>query len=113
MCHGVNVYDSSLVFDINGLVPNTSFNVECNEENRIINLNKGKSIIKPNLFVRNFDTFSTHSAYIGTFNKDVIFYLKSKGIGRDKIKELLLLGLLVNDGCPDEFIKKVKEVANG
>lgn len=113
VCHGVNVYDSSLVFDINGLVPNTSFNVECNEENRIINLNKGKSIIKPNLFVRNFDTFSTHSAYIGTFNKDVIFYLKSKGIGRDKIKELLLLGLLVNDGCPDEFIKKVKEVANG
>lgn len=113
VCHGVNVYDSSLVFDINGLVPKTSFNVECNEENRIINLNKGESVIKPNLFVRNFDTFSTHSAYVGTFNKDVIFYLKSKGIREDKIKELLLLGLLVNGSCPDEFIEKVKEVANG
>lgn len=113
VCHGVNIYDSSLVFDINGLVPNTSFNVECNEENKIINLSEGKSIIKPNLFVKNFDTFSTHSAYIGTFNKDVIFYLKSKGIGMVKIRELLLLGLLTNDCCPDEFIKKVREVANG
>lgn len=113
VCHGVNVLDGKLSFDINGLVPDSSFKAECNEENRIINLREGKSVIKPNLLVRNFDTFSTHSAYIGPFNKDVIFYLSSKGLGMDKIKELLLMGLLVNDGCPNEFINSVKEIANG
>lgn len=113
VCHGVNVYDKELVFDINGIVPSTSFKAECNEENRIINLREGKSVIKPNLLVRNFDTFSTHSAYIGPFNKDIIFYLSSKGLSVDKIKELLLMGLLVRDGCPQEFIDKLKEIANG
>lgn len=113
VCHGVNVSNEELVFDVNGIVPSTSFKAECNEENRIINLNKGKSVIKPNLLVRNFDTFSTHSAYIGPFNKDVVFYLSSKGLSMNKIKELLLMGLLVRDGCPSEFIDSVKEIANG
>lgn len=112
-CHGVNVLDKRLIFDVTGLVPQMCFNASCNEENKIINLNEGESVIKPNLLIRNYDTFSTHSAFIGPFNKDILFYLKSKGLKEKKIKELLLLDFLVSEDCPSEFLKKVKEVANG
>ena len=115
ICHGVNTDDKRLEFNIKGVIPNKASNCICNEENEIINLKDGESIIKPNLLIRNFNTCSSHSAYIGEFNKEKLFYLESRGISKENAIKLLMEGLLIGDALKEEakvqeFIKAMKEV---
>ena len=51
--HGVNVLNNKLSFDVTGLVPKDISKCICNQENQIINLSDGTSLIKPNLLIRN------------------------------------------------------------
>lgn len=116
--HGVNVNDNKLTFDITGLVPKNASKCIVNQENQIINLSDGTSLIKPNLLIRNFDTFSNHAAYIGKFKDELLFYLMSRGITFNKANELLMESLLINNGNKDElvvkeFINKLMEVNHG
>ena len=102
--HGVNVLNNKLSFDVTGLVPKDISKCICNQENQIINLSDGTSLIKPNLLIRNYDTFSNHAAYIGKFKDELLFYLMES--------------LLINNGNKEEkvvqeFIKNLKEVNNG
>ena len=118
ICHGVNASNNELVFDVDGVVLNESSNCTCLEDNQIINLKDGKSVIKPNLYIRNYDTFSKHSAYIGNFNKDKIFYLMSRGINESVTKKMLVEHLLIGNGSIEEdvvkqFMKDIMEVFNG
>ena len=109
ICRGVNMQNARLEFNITGLVPKESSKCVCNEDNEIINLKNGKSVIKPNLLIRNYDTFSNHSAYIGKFNEEKMFYLESRGISKDAAARLLMEGLLLGDAKSEE--KVVKEFA--
>ncbi|CDF20682.1 feS assembly protein SufD [Clostridium sp. CAG:609] len=116
--HGVNVLNNKLSFDVTGLVPKDISKCICNQENQIINLSDGTSLIKPNLLIRNYDTFSNHAAYIGKFKDELLFYLMSRGISFNKSNELLMESLLINNGNKEEkvvqeFIKNLKEVNNG
>ncbi len=115
ICHGVNTDNKKLEFNVLGIIPNDASNCICNEENEIINLKDGESIIKPNLLIRNYNTCSSHSAYIGEFNKDKLFYLESRGISKDKAIKLLMEGLLVGDASKEEQIVKefMKEIKYG
>ena len=75
-------------------------------------------VIKPNLLIRNFDTFSNHAAYIGEFSKDKMFYLESRGISKKNAIKLLMEGLLLGDGDREnvivkEFMDNLKEAYNG
>lgn len=101
--HGVNVYDKKFSFLVNGTILKDRSNSICNQENQIINLENGKSRICPNLFIDCYDTNSTHSAYIGEFNKEKIFYLESRGLKRSKVYHLLLLSFLVNKTVDMDF----------
>lgn len=94
--HGLNVFSSSLNFNVTGFVKKTSDSCICNQENQIINLQDGKSIISPNLLIDNYDVSSSHSAYIGKFNEDEIFYLMSRGLSRKKSNDLLIKSFLIN-----------------
>ena len=106
ICHGVNMQNESLEFNVTGLVPKKSSKCVCNEDNEIINLKNGKSTIKPNLLIRNYDTFSTHSAYIGKFNEEKMFYLESRGVSKDTATRLLMDGLLLGDAKRNEKVVK-------
>lgn len=102
--HGVNVYDKKLVFLINGIIKKDMNGSVCNQENQIINIRNGKSTICPNLLIDNFDTSSRHSAYIGKFDLDKIFYLKSRGFSEKGAYQLLLKGFLVQgEKCEENF----------
>lgn len=94
--HGVNVGNDNLTFDVEGIVPKNSYKCICNQENQIINMTDGKSSIFPKLIIDNFDVDSNHSAYIGKFKEDVLFYLMSRGISRQCAYRLLLRGFLIN-----------------
>lgn len=112
--HGVNVSNSRLSFQIVGNVLKKSDGCTCNQENQVINLENGKSTILPNLLIDNYDVSSSHSAYIGRFRGDILFYLMSRGLNRQKANELLIRGLLLNGGDQEqkEVMMLQKEIEN-
>lgn len=108
--HGVNRNSNKLDFDICGKVLNTSKNCICNQENQIININDGHSTILPKLLIDQYEVTSSHSAYIGKFSDDILFYLMSRGISKKIAYELLIRALLINQGSLDVIeVKKMIE----
>ena len=112
--HGVNVLENKLSFYINGIIPKNISGCICNQENQIINIINGQSTILPNLLIDNYDVSSSHSAYIGKFKDDVLFYLMSRGISKEKAIHLLIEGLLISGGNleKEEVIKFQTEIEN-
>ena len=113
--HGVNVGNNKLDFFVEGIVPKESEKCICNQENQIINMSDGKSTICPNLLIDNYDVDSNHSAYIGKFSEDKLFYLMSRGISYDEANRLLLNGFLINSDSIDLhkidlFIKQIEKI---
>ncbi len=113
--HGVNVKNNKLTYYVNGIVPKDSAKCICNQENQIINMNDGKSTICPNLLIDNYDVDSNHSAYIGKFSDEKIFYLMSRGISYEEANRLLLHGFLFNTDSIDskqvkEFMKEIEKI---
>ena len=82
-------------FDVTGIVLKDCAGCICNQENQIINLTHGKSKIHPNLLIDHYDVVANHSAYVGKFSKDVLFYLASRGLNSTEIYFLLLTGFLL------------------
>lgn len=110
--HGLNVFNNKLHFNINGHIPKSSDNCICNQENQIINLKNGESTIQPNLFIENYNVVSSHSAYIGKFREDDLFYLMSRGLSRNKSYDLLIKSFLTNSlEIESEFLNRfIKEI---
>ena len=107
--HGINVFDNKLDFDITGNVLNKSGKCECNQKNQILNISDGKSTILPKLLIDNYDVISSHSAYIGKFKDEILFYLMSRGISEKVSYDLLIKSFLVN-GCDNtELIEKLEK----
>ena len=113
--HGVNVGNNKLDFFVEGIVPKESEKCICNQDNQIINMGDGKSTICPNLLIDNYDVDSNHSAYIGKFSEDKLFYLMSRGISFDEANRLLLNGFLINSDSIDLhkidlFVKEIEKI---
>ena len=113
--HGVNVGNNKLDFFVEGIVPKESEKCICNQENQIINMSDGKSTICPNLLIDNYDVDSNHSAYIGKFSEDKLFYLMSRGISFDEANRLLLNGFFffffsIDLHKIDLFIKEIEKI---
>ena len=107
--HGVNINNNKLHFDIIGSVGKDISGCICNQENQIININDGNSTILPKLLIENYDIDSSHSAYIGKFSEDILFYLMSRGISKDSAYQMLIKSLLINGGEESVELEKFKE----
>ena len=105
--HGINMNTNKLTFDVTGIVPKNTSKCICNQDNQIINMDNGKSTILPKLLIDNFDVDSNHSAYIGKFKDEYLFYLMSRGISKKESYRLLLNGFLINSDSIE--IDKIKE----
>ena len=104
--HGVNNSNGTLYFNVDSKI-NRSASLACaDQENKIINLVKGDSKILPNLLVDNYDVSASHSAYISDFDKESMFYLKSRGISDNEARRLLLEGFLIGNLDVDDETKK-------
>ncbi len=108
--HGVNVFNNKLTYYVDGSVPKNSSKCICNQDNQIINMDNGKSTILPILLIDNYDVDSNHSAYIGKFRDEEIFYLMSRGISRSLANRLLLQGFLINSDSIE--LEKINEFVN-
>ena len=113
--HGVNVRNNYLTYSVDGTVLKESSKCICNQDNQIINISSGKSTIKPNLFIDNYDVDSNHAAYIGKFKDEVLFYLMSRGISKKNAYLLLLKSFLINSDSIDlskidKFILEINKI---
>lgn len=113
--HGVNINNNKLHYWVDGFIPKSSSNCNCNQDNQIINIRDGKSKIWPNLLVDNYDVSANHSAYIGKFKESLLFYLMSRGISRHDSYKLLLEGFLLNTDSVDrekikDFVDEIEKI---
>ena len=110
--HGVNALQNKLDYNVEGIVDKEFSNCICNQENQIINLKSGKSKISPILKIDNYNVDSNHSAYIGRFSEEKLFYMMSRGLTKKDSYRLLLNGFLLNSDSLDaskivEFTKEI------
>ena len=80
-----------------------------NQNNRIINLSDKKSEIRPNLYIEEYDVSASHSAFIGRFKEEELFYLMSRGIPELEASRLLLKGFLLSDISDKKMRKKIEQ----
>lgn len=95
--HGVNIKSGELIFNVSSFVPKDISNCFVNQINRIINLTDGNCVINPNMYIDCFDVNANHSAFIGTFSDEELFYLQSRGIDKETATKLLIRGFLTSD----------------
>lgn len=93
--NGVNILDGSLEFNVSSFVPNGVIKCDASQSARIINETSNECIVKPNLFIDEEDVIANHSAYIGNFNEEELFYLMSRGIEEEEARRILCKGFLI------------------
>lgn len=106
--HGINLDDGSITFNVTGLVYNDMTDCELNQNNKIVTFNDNKCVITPKLLIDENDVVANHSALIGKFEDDEIFYLQSRGIDKDSAIKLLVKGFLL-ENLEDERLEKILE----
>lgn len=106
--NGVNIENGNLIFNVSSFVDNG--NNKCNviQKSRIVNLTLNKCSISPNLYIDEYNVNANHSAYIGNFKDDELFYLMSRGINKEKAENLLIKGFLLNNMIDLE--EKINEI---
>jgi len=109
--HGINLLNNEMTFDVDVKINGCGKDVVTNQENKIININSGKSFIKPNLIVDNNEVNASHSAYISDFDDDLLFYMKSRGISKEAAQRLLIKGFLLgNLNINDDYYREIEEM---
>lgn len=110
--HGYSVSGNSIVFDVNSYIPKESSKCVSHQDNQIIEKKSGLSQINPNLYIENYDVEASHSAYVGEFKEQELFYLMSRGIAREDCEFLLLKAFLIgsfsiSSDIKDSYIEKI------
>ena len=91
--HGVNI-SGNLYFNVTTYIPKGNVGCIAEQNNRIINLTNNECTIRPNLLIDEYDVIANHSALIGAFKDDEIFYMQRLGIDKNTANKLLIEGFL-------------------
>ncbi len=94
--NGVNL-EETLDFHVSGVVPAGRVGSIVDQKNRIVNFTEGNCSIHPNLFIDEYDLVANHSAWVGTFKEEELFYLQSRGLSEEMATCLLVKGFLLSD----------------
>lgn len=105
--NGVNV-SGNITFNVEGIVSKGNINSETNQNNRIITFNDNECKINPKLLIDENDVVANHSALIGKFSEEELFYLESRGIDYETAVILLVKGFLLED-LEDKRLDKIIE----
>ncbi len=107
--HGVSIEEGSIDFQVTSIVYQGIKDCILNQNNRIITMNQHKCNIEPILLIEENDVTANHSAYIGTFHEQDLFYLMSRGIPKNKALQLLIKGFLLASVPSTDSISKIIE----
>ena len=107
--NGVCINNGNIIYQVSTFVPKD--NIECiaNQNNRIINLTDNKCEIKPNLYIDCNDVEASHSALIGKFSDEEMFYMQSRGLDKDTALKLLISGFLSSDITDKYILNKINK----
>lgn len=100
--------DGKVYIQVSGYVDNGITGCELNQSNQIINLTDNKCEIRPNLYINEYDTIANHSALIGGFDNDELFYLQTRGISELEARKLLINGFLLSNIENKNMIKIIE-----
>ena len=105
--NGANIKEGKLSFNITGIVYQNITHCVLDQNNRIVTFNENKCNINPNLLIEENDVMAEHSALIGRFSDEEIFYLESRGIPYKQAVNLLVKGFLIGDIEDKNIIKTI------
>lgn len=105
----VSVRSGKATVQVSTFIPKGMKECVANQNNRIISLNEKKNEIRPNLYIDEYDVVANHSALIGKFSGEEIFYLQSRGISKEEATRLLLKGFLLSDIENKKMQKEVEK----
>lgn len=107
--NSVCIDNGKVYFQVSGYVDKGIKNCIINQNNHIINLTDNKCEIRPNLYIEEYDTIANHSALIGGFDEQELFYIQSRGINEIDARKLLIKGFLLNNLTSKSLIAKIKD----
>lgn len=105
--NGVNI-NGNLYFTVTSYVPKGIKKCIVNQQNRIINLTDNECLIRPNLLIDEVDVIANHSALIGSFKDEELFYMQRLGIDIATANKLLIEGFIkskINKNLANHFKK--------
>ncbi len=105
----VTTKKGKVTLQVSTFIPKAMSGCIANQNNRIINLSDKKSEIRPNLYIEEYDVSASHSAFIGRFKEEELFYLMSRGIPELEASRLLLKGFLLSDISDKKMRKKIEQ----
>ncbi len=105
--NGVCNKDGLIIYQVSSFVPKDITGCIVNQNNRIINLTNNKCEIMPNLYIDTSDVAASHSALIGKFSDEEMFYIQSRGIDYNSALKLLISGFLTSDINDKKMLKEI------
>ena len=109
--HGLALLDNQITFKNNGHIIHGSTSSILSQDNKIIIMGDNNSKIDPNLFIDEYDIKASHGAYIGKFDDEEIFYLKTRGLNEKDSYNLLINGFLLGEfNVDEETINKLIQI---
>ena len=97
---------------VDGIVKNECKNNLLEEKIKILNINNGKAICKPNMYIKTNKVIANHENGIGNINEEELFYLMSKGLSKETSIKLICDGFLLNIIEDIDLKNKIKEYLN-
>ena len=94
--HIINMLDNSYEIEVNSHLFSNAFDIENIQDSKIILMKNGKALIKPNLLVYHNLILAEHSSYIGSFKKDDLFYLMTRGLSYNDANRILTKAFLID-----------------
>ena len=112
--NGVCIENGLIKFNISSYIPKEIKECDAEQNNKIINLTDNECIIRPNLYIDEYDVTANHSAWIGNVNEQELFYLMSRGINEKDATKLLITGFLtsnleIEEKTKEEIINKINK----
>ena len=98
--------DSDLKFIINSNVLDGCVKSVLNQNTRIVTMGECNAKIEPNMYIDLDDVEAKHGSVIGTFRKEQVFYLMSKGINYNDTLKLLIKGYILSNLVVNVDIRK-------
>ncbi len=105
----VSIKSGKATVQVSTFIPKGMSMSVANQNNRIISLNEKKNEIRPNLYIDEYDVVANHSALIGRFSGEELFYLQSRGISKEEATRLLLNGFLLSDIESKKMQKEIEK----
>lgn len=110
--NGICIDNGNIIYQVSSFVPKEVTGCIVNQNNRIINLTNNKCEIKPNLYIDTNDVEASHSALIGKFSDEEIFYIRSRGIDYNNALKLLITGFLISDINNKKTVNYINKIIN-